>query len=579
MKREGPQPWIANEVKETYDLSFRFLNKTEPSDYATRLANAMHLFPKLVFPSLSSLSHALREHIVSGEKLIFDTETGLHLISDLLEYFKPNNCAVLVKHKKFQGNTTQEERWYGTQYNSRAFTPEEFEKWNDALSGNIQSPLHLPTPNPFIATDFTLYEIPDDWKEIHERSRQFGPVVIEKSSTVDQTIQSIYLKETDEITVTAEDPIGEEDPELSSDAILQTSGRNHLVWFLQDSIWKVPKVNVFISLRTGYAYHSPLNITLCELFAETIKENLNELTYYADCADLYYDITQTYHGFDLSFSGYHDKLPLLINKTLEEMCRLSNDTLSATSPELFSRLKEKILRSYANSLFIAPYNHCIVGSLICLEEPRWSNLDKYHALKSVSLTSFQSFCDLILKRLYLEMFITGNITSQQSRDLSESIRKKLPVDEPLVSALDPIRRSVQLDPRVEYHFRQCAAQTNPNELNSAIENTYLMYEHAGYLAPQEVQGLIDSTELFSDDISNWDPLSRSAALSFLVHLLTEPCFDQLRTKEQLGYIVHSSPTSVGSLVCSSLHLLSHRFFLAVWPPNYHPEQLQRPALS
>jgi secreted Zn-dependent insulinase-like peptidase len=499
---------------------------------------------------------------VSGEKLIFDTDTGFDLISDLLSnYFKPNNSAVLVKHKKFQGHTTKEERWYGTQYNSRPFSTEEFEKWNDAVNGNIRSALHLPIPNPFIATDFTLHEIPEDWKETHEHSRLYGPVVLEKSSVEDRSIECIYLEEGEETeTSPVTDADGaavdagsaeqdEDEEEQSPGALAQTSGRNHLVWFLQDSVWKVPKVNVFISLRTGYAYHSPLNITLCELFAETMKENLNESTYYADCADLYYDITQTYHGFDLSFSGYHDKLPLLINNTLEEMCRLSNPASSGTSPELFARLKEKILRSYANSLFLAPYNHCIIGSMMCLEEPRWSNLDKYHALKSVTLESFQLFCLLILKSLYLEIFITGNITPQQAQELSHEIRQKLPTTvNPLVSALDPIRRSVQLNPLVEYHYRQCASQTNPNELNSAIENTYLMYEHAGYLPPQEVQALIDSTELFSENISSWSSLSHSAALSFLSHLLTEPCFDQLRTKEQLGYIVHSSPTSVGSQV-------------------------------
>jgi secreted Zn-dependent insulinase-like peptidase len=44
--REGPQLWIANEVKETQDLAFRFVNKIEPADYATRLANAMHIYPR-----------------------------------------------------------------------------------------------------------------------------------------------------------------------------------------------------------------------------------------------------------------------------------------------------------------------------------------------------------------------------------------------------------------------------------------------------------------------------------------------------------------------------------------------------
>lgn len=46
--RDGPQQWIAQEVKETHDLEYRFLNKTEPADYTARLANAMHLYPKYV---------------------------------------------------------------------------------------------------------------------------------------------------------------------------------------------------------------------------------------------------------------------------------------------------------------------------------------------------------------------------------------------------------------------------------------------------------------------------------------------------------------------------------------------------
>jgi insulysin len=35
-------------------------------------------------------------------------------------------------------------------------------------------------------------------------------------------------------------------------------------------------------------------------------------------------------------------------------------------------------------------------------------------------------------------------------------------------------------------------------------------------------------------------LENNALLELLSHLVDEPCFDQLRTKEQLGYIVSSS---------------------------------------
>lgn len=43
--REGPQQWVAEEMKGIFDVSFRFASKTEPSDYVTKLSENMHLYP------------------------------------------------------------------------------------------------------------------------------------------------------------------------------------------------------------------------------------------------------------------------------------------------------------------------------------------------------------------------------------------------------------------------------------------------------------------------------------------------------------------------------------------------------
>lgn len=45
LNREGPKQWIAEESKETHDIAFRFINKSDPSDYAVRLCEAMHIYP------------------------------------------------------------------------------------------------------------------------------------------------------------------------------------------------------------------------------------------------------------------------------------------------------------------------------------------------------------------------------------------------------------------------------------------------------------------------------------------------------------------------------------------------------
>jgi hypothetical protein len=46
-------------------------------------------------------------------------------------------------------------------------------------------------------------------------------------------------------------------------------------------------------------------------------------------------------------------------------------------------------------------------------------------------------------------------------------------------------------------------------------------------------------------------LPDNAALAFLHHLIQEPAFNQLRTAEQLGYIVHTSVKTSGDNIRSA----------------------------
>lgn len=48
LRKQGPKEWVATEVRDVNAMNFRFINKSEPSDYAVRVAEAMHLYPKYV---------------------------------------------------------------------------------------------------------------------------------------------------------------------------------------------------------------------------------------------------------------------------------------------------------------------------------------------------------------------------------------------------------------------------------------------------------------------------------------------------------------------------------------------------
>eukprot|EP01041_Mallomonas_annulata_P009052 gene9052-18749_t len=538
LRREGPKEWIATEVKEISDMNFRFLNKCEPADYTTKLANHMHIYPK--------------EDIISGEYLLKDPKTTLALSSTFLEYLTPSRVIIKIKHRGLQGKTSLQEPWYGTAYNSLVMTEEQKKTWNAAIEGiievDVEGELSLPEPNPFLPTDFTL-RCDGDEKEEGAGAGKTCPVLVENvvimlviegkseekiitEPSVDMNDDSSKTQtetetEPDVVEATEEEKQqqetgqqegeaegNEEEAEADGDVeegdehpLKALPGRVRMTWYKPDDKWKVPKVNVVIKLETLQSYISPLHVALTEMYGAILKEKLNEYAYYADCAGLHYDIQNTRVGLDLSFYGYQHKLPILVIKTLEEMSLLAN---KSCDEDLFHRLKQKQLRSYYNLLFSQPYYHCIMGSVTCLEEPRWTALEKHASLTSTTLDDFQTFANVLLRQMRYEILVHGNASQVEAQKISLLVEEHLKSGA-LPHSQEPIRRVLAIRPGYQYIYRQNARDCNPKEVNSAIENLYLVCK---------------------EDVS---------------HLLSEPLFDQLRTKEQLGYIVHNAIAKIGNI--------------------------------
>mmetsp|Transcript_15999 Transcript_15999/g.26953 ORF Transcript_15999/g.26953 Transcript_15999/m.26953 type:complete len:508 (-) Transcript_15999:135-1658(-) len=143
MGQKGPQEWVWKELQDTEEMNFRFINKVEPSDYATSLANGMHLY---------SIPHT-----VSGANLLYQMD--LAQIEEYRSYLRPENSFIVVSHRGFAGKTALKEHWYGTEHNNRAYDAEsELAAWQKAFTQESEwsAVLDLPQPNPFIPTEFDL---------------------------------------------------------------------------------------------------------------------------------------------------------------------------------------------------------------------------------------------------------------------------------------------------------------------------------------------------------------------------------------------------------------------------------------
>eukprot|EP01035_Chromulina_nebulosa_P017237 gene17237-22763_t len=524
LKREGAKEWIAKEIKDINDLNYKFLEKSQPSDYVTRLANSMQLYEPI--------------DTIQSTYTVLDID--ISNIGELIDRLEPSNCIILYKNK--QVTTSKKEHWYGTDYEDYRFTNEQTDLWNNSLQGNNSKWLNLlglPKPNPFIPNDFTIRSDSDSKSDskntIGLLNRESFGLILDKtihktndvtSNTVDSNANSSLEENVDDEDEEDEVDNIENKETVSGKTMHLYSSKSIQSWFKMDDIWKVPLLNVVLSVETSQSSSSPFGVAMSDILQQVLKELLSEYSYYADCAGLHYTIQLSKSGLEFLFYGYHDKLPVLVYKTLEELktlCSYTSQTIPTNISDIFNRMKEKTLRTYYNNLFWQPYYHCIMGTSICCEDPRWTSAEKYQALTLASLDDFVSFNRIFINTLKFEVSIHGNASVDEAKKISNEI-VRIVNHKPLSSSQESIRRAVKFEPNTTYIYRQHAKHYNPDEVNSGIENVYYVTTLQGY-----ENEILDKKRI---------------ELEAQIELISDKAFDQLRTKEQLGYVVFTGVKKV-----------------------------------
>jgi len=523
LKREGVQEWIAEECAHIAHLNFSYPNKSDPADYAVKISNHMHICDK--------------SDIICGGDLVL--EIDLDTIKELLESFFIENSITVLASQSLVKDCTLTEKYYGTQHAKAAYSDNQLKTWKLALAGVSKwaTSVDIPKPNPFVPSDFTLREIPPCRQTLIKKdtSRLSRPVLLQRVEIEPIYGDNLYESELqsgeegiEKVAVKTSDT----DKDKSS---LEQYGRVMTTWFLQDSKWKFPRMRVNVRLEF-LAYTSPLAHALNTLYSKVLEELVNEISYYADCADLYLRVNPTDDGLVISLAGYNHKLPSLLTKLLQQIKELAKP--GSCDVKIYNRLKEQLMRSYVNNhKFMQPYRIAMLGIDQCLFEPSWNYPDRYNALDTSTQQDFESWAANILHRIHIKVSVAGNATPTEAIDITKLVHSELKCQPlPLAECRDSRIRAVSLEPGVQYTYRQFALHHNPAELNSAIKNVYYVCDRsAGYF------DICDTTV----DGPQCDLIMAHAKLLMIEQLLNEAAFDQLRTKEQLGYIASAYADSAG----------------------------------
>nr|PNR46368.1 hypothetical protein PHYPA_013487 [Physcomitrium patens] len=99
--------------------------------------------------------------------------------------------------------------------------------------------------------------------------------------------------------------------------------------------------------------------------------------------------------------------------------------------ERFSVIKEKVMKDYLNFRFQQPYQQVMYNCSILLEHKRWHINEFIEVLPSLEARDLIAFYPRILSRIFLECFIAGNLTCTEAEGLVEQIENSL-ADGPLI---------------------------------------------------------------------------------------------------------------------------------------------------
>ena len=276
------------------------------------------------------------------------------------------------------------------------------------------------------------------------------------------------------------------------------------LWYKKDDQFWVPKASIKITLRNPLVSITPANSVKTALYTMLVHDELSEYSYDAEIAGLEWDFNESNRGLNISVSGYNEKMPVLLEKVLTCMRNIE------IKPERFRIVKERIIRSYRNWEFAQPYQHS--GSYIqwLRSTIGWSNDQLLAEIPHVSVEEVAEFYPQLLKQVHIEVLAHGNLYKEDALRMTQLVEHIIK-PRALPRAQWQKKRNLILPEGSDYTWSR--VHKDPAMVNNSID--YFLYV---------------------GEINN--PILRGKLL-LLDQIGSEPAFDHLRTKEQLGYIVWS----------------------------------------
>lgn len=299
--------------------------------------------------------------------------------------------------------------------------------------------------------------------------------------------------------------------QISDDNILK-------MWWLQDRNFHRPIADLRLQILCATANQTPLHRACADLLQSLCLDSLVETSYLASLCDLTGSVSSSDVGFTVYVEGFDCKLLNLFETIFSRLLsfRQHNDKLpDAIHEDRFAACLEVLQRKYKNQGMTSA-KLCSSLRIRALRPTIWSASKKLTALDNLDIPSFSKVAFELLEQFAIESLYQGNVDRADANHAKEMILKLVASSDcnGIMTGLPRKRypsQAVIRIPEVVTPLLITVPSKQISEPNTAVE----VYVQVGK-----------------------DNLRERVLIDLLVHMMEEPFFDLLRTKEQFGYDVY-----------------------------------------
>ncbi|KTW32221.1 uncharacterized protein T551_00903 [Pneumocystis jirovecii RU7] len=275
------------------------------------------------------------------------------------------------------------------------------------------------------------------------------------------------------------------------------------LWMKWDDTFSSPKTYLTLAFQSPKYYLTSRHAAETAVYIDMIYDDLGDLLYYAGVAgnELYIDGYNM--GFYLTIYCYTDKVYDLLSAFMDAMLEYY------PNPNKFEFYKNKLMSRYSTDITM-PYRYLFYYVRHLYNDKSWADYNIFYSLQTLTYSDMISFRIMRFSRVFVEGLALGGLSFAFPGYVKFLLNRLGPV--PIYPYQNLPSRIQMLDKGSNYIYE--VDLEDPNELNSAV--------------------------LYSLQLGSAEDSKLLAASQFLLLIAKDPAFTQLRSIEQLGYIVKTA---------------------------------------